>query len=284
MTPLAITLGTGAAVLVAGGIRSRSDEALSAVLPPSGRATSSGRSRGGLRALAVRVSRHRAVRSAAVSVGLGWAGWRLVGPIGFVGGAVAGVGLLRLRWRRAGRRRSEALERQLGELSETMSLALRSGLSVAQAMEFAASEARAPMSEILETFVDERRLGVPFDRALDHLAGSLGTEDARLFGLVVGLHARSGGDLAGALEDVTEAIRHRIAVRTELRALSTQGRVSGAIMGSLPIAFFVVLATTSRRQLGPVYRSAPGIAMLAAGLSMEALAYLWIRHLLRIEE
>jgi tight adherence protein B len=284
MTPLAIALATGAAVLVAGGIRSRSNEARSAVLPPSGRATPPVGPRGGVRALVIRLWRHRAVRSAAVSVGLGWAGWRLVGPIGFLGGALAGVGLVRLRWRRAGRRRAEALERQLGELSETMSLALRSGLSVAQAMEFAASETRAPMAEILETFVDERRLGVPFDYALDHLASSLGTEDARLFGLVVGLHAKSGGDLAGALEDVTEAIRHRIAVRTELRALSTQGRVSGAIMGSLPIAFFVVLATTSRRQLGPVYRSAPGIAMLAAGLSMAGLAYLWIRHLLRIEE
>jgi len=59
--------------------------------------------------------------------------------------------------------------------------------------------------------------------------------------------------------------------------------VSGAILGALPIAFFLVLAATSRRQLGPIYRSVPGIAMVTGGLVMEGLAYLWIRRLLRIE-
>jgi tight adherence protein B len=89
--------------------------------------------------------------------------------------------------------------------------------------------------------------------------------------------------VAGAVEEVAGTIRHRIAVRRELRALSAQGRISGSILGALPIAFFLVLAVTSHQELAPVYRSPAGIAMISSGLVMEALAFVWIRRLLRVE-
>lgn len=210
-------------------------------------------------------------------------GWVLSGPIGLLVGGVAGAVIPVVRARRRGKQRVETLESDLAELAATTSLALNSGLSVTQAFEFAGGELSGPTRELFERFLDERRLGVRFDAALERFGAAFGTDDAGLFVLVMSVHARSGGDLAGALDEVASTIRHRIAVRRELRAASTQGRVSGAILGALPIAFFLVLAATSHRQLGPVYRSAPGMAMISAGLGMEALAFLWIRRLLRIE-
>jgi tight adherence protein B len=121
------------------------------------------------------------------------------------------------------------------------------------------------------------------ERALETFAQALGTDDGRLFVLILTIHQRSGGNVAGALEEVASTIRHRVAVRRELRALTAQGRVSGTILGALPIGFFLVLATTSRGELVPIYRSAAGIAMVTAGLVLEALAYLWIRRLLKVQ-
>ena len=72
-------------------------------------------------------------------------------------------------------------------------------------------------------------------------------------------------------------------MRRELRALSAQGRVSGGVLGSLPLLFFLVLAATSRRELEPIYRSAPGMAMIGGGLLMQGIAYVWIRTMLRVE-
>ena len=210
-------------------------------------------------------------------------GWVLSGPTGLLVAGLTGAAVPLVRARRRGKERIEALESDLAELAATTSLALNSGLSVTQAFEFAGKELSGPTRELFERFLDERRLGVRFDAALERFGAAFGTDDAGLFVLVIGVHARSGGDLAGALDEVASTIRHRIAVRRELRAASTQGRVSGAILGALPIAFFLVLAATSHRQLGPVYRSAAGMAMISGGLGMEALAYLWIRRLLRIE-
>lgn len=210
-------------------------------------------------------------------------GWALAGPMGVVIGVGGGAAVPLLRARRRARQREETLERDLAQLAATTSLALRSGLSITQALDFAGTELAGPISEPFEEFLEERRLGIPFDAALERFGAALGTDDARLFVLVMTVHTRSGGDLAGALEEVGSTIRHRIAVRRELRAASAQGRLSGAILGALPIGFFLVMAVTSGRQLGPIYRSTPGIAMVSAGLTLEGLAYLWIRRLLRIE-
>ena len=228
-------------------------------------------------------SRNLVGGSLVTTVVAGAVGLRVAGLPGLLAGPVAGAVLARARRRRRSRQRKDALERQLAEFVESSALAVRTGYSVIQAIEFAASEAEEPMAGLALQMFEERRVGVPFDDALEHFGTALNSEDARLFTLIVRIHSKSGGNLAGALEEVGATIRHRISVRRELRAFTAQGRVSGAILGSLPIGFFIVLALTSRRELAPVYRSSAGISMIALGLVMEALAFVWIRRLLQVE-
>ena len=219
----------------------------------------------------------------AASLPAGLVASRLAGPAGAVVAVIAGA-LVPAAWsRRRSRAGSAKLETQLAEAVETCALAVRAGLSITQSAGFAAQEAEEPLRPLLARISEEQRLGTPFQEALEHFGEALDSDDARLFVLVVTTHARSGGNLSGALDEVAATIRHRIEVRRELRALSAQARVSGAILGSLPIAFFVVLAGTSQRELGPVYRSPAGIAMVIAGLVLEAIAYTWIRKLIRVE-
>jgi tight adherence protein B len=221
--------------------------------------------------------------SVALGATLGWFGFRLLGVGGLVAGA--GIGVASPSFLAAGRRRRERelLERQVAEVAESAALAVRSGLSIRQALQFTAIEVADPMKSAMTELVRDKALGTPLDQALNRWVRVIGTGEARLLALVITIHARSGGDLAGALDEVAGTIRHRVAVRRELSAMTAQGRSSGTILGALPIAFFIVLAATSRSDLVPVYRSAPGLAMLGTGLVLELLAYLWIRRLIRVE-
>ncbi len=219
----------------------------------------------------------------AVAIIASGVGMRIAGIPGLLIGPCVGAVVARGRRRRRGRQLRDALERQLADLVESAALAVRTGYSVIQAIDFAGSEAEEPMAELTRRMAEERHLGVPFERAVEQFGEALDSDDARLFTLIVRIHSRSGGNLAGALEEVGATIRHRISVRRELRTFTAQGRVSGAILGSLPIGFFLVIALTSRRELAPVYRSGAGITMIAAGLVMEVLAFAWIRRLLRVE-
>jgi tight adherence protein B len=222
-------------------------------------------------------------RSLAMGPLIGWIGLRLIGGVGLAVGVIAGSALPFLIEARRRRRSAEALERQVAEVAESVALAARAGLSIRQALEFAASEVGDPARTSVGELLRANELGAPLERAVTRWANGVGTEEARLLALVLTLHVRSGGDLGGALDEVARTIRHRVSVQRELRAMSAQGRISGAVLGSLPIAFFLVLAVTSRSEVVPVYRSVAGAAMVTTGLLLELVAYLWIRRLLRVD-
>lgn len=214
------------------------------------------------------------------SVGLGLLGLGLAGPVGAGAGALGGASLPLALARRARRREAERLERQVGEAAETVALALRSGRSVPGALEAAAHELEPPMGPLLARVLRDHRLGTPLAPALRALGERVGTPEGRILVLLLEAGARSGGNLSKALDEVARTVRHQVALRRELRALSAQGRISGAVLGALPVGFFLLVAATSRGELGPVLRSGPGAAMVASGLVLEGLGFLWIRRIL----
>jgi tight adherence protein B len=183
----------------------------------------------------------------------------------------------RLLWRaRAHARRDE----QLADAVGSMTAALRAGLSVPQSLAYAAAETPSPLGEMLRVVVDDLDLGVPLETALDDWAAQAATGDARLLAGVLRLHRRSGGDLPSVLDQVVAALRERRAAAREVRGLTAQARLSGTILGGLPIAFFGFLWLTSRRDIEGAFRSPTGIAAMAIGLTLEGIAFLWIRRLL----
>ena len=226
-------------------------------------------------------ARPRATAAGAALIGA-VLGVALGGPPVSLAAAVAAARVPKAVRRRRARRRSELLERQLADLAAATASAVRSGLSVVQALDFASSETAEPLSGLLTSAAARRAAGASFDLALEGFGQAVGSEDARLFVLVLAINRRSGGNVAPALESVAATIRDRVAARRELRALTAQGRISGVVLGALPVGFFLVLALTSRGELAPVLRSGAGAAMVATGLALEGIAYVWIRHLLRV--
>jgi Flp pilus assembly protein TadB len=77
-------------------------------------------------------------------------------------------------------------------------------------------------------------------------------------------------------------LRERRSAAREVRSLTAQARLSGAILGLLPIAFFAFLALTSRRDLDAALATSAGRTAIIAGLAMQAAAFAWIRSLLRV--
>ena len=209
----------------------------------------------------------------------GWAlGGALAAGIGAIGALVSASALRRRReTARAG-----MIDEQLADAVRSLSAGMRAGLSVSQAIGYAAREGTPPLSESLGRVADEVQLGRDLDAALVDWATEVGTEDARLVVGVLGLHRRTGGDLPRVLDQVVQTLRDRTSAAREVRALTAQARLSGAILGLLPIGFFGFLWLTSREQIAGAFRSPIGIGAIALGLLLEGLAFLWIRALLEV--
>ena len=139
-----------------------------------------------------------------------------------------------------------------------------------------------PLAPALAHVVDSVHLGGSLDAALDTWATAVGTEDARLLVGVLTLHRRSGGDLPRVLDQVAATLRERSEAAREVRSLTAQARLSGAILGLLPIGFFAFLWMTSRGDVEGAFDSPIGIAAVVTGLVLEGIAFLWIRSLLEV--
>lgn len=207
----------------------------------------------------------------------------LAGPPGGIAGAVIGASIPRGLSRRRGAAVAALVDRQVSEFADGVASAVRGGLSISQAVEFAAEEAEPPLRGAAGALLRNRRMGVPLAEALEGFAASVATDEAKLLALVLGVHHRSGGNVAAALDEIRSTIRHRLDLRRELRAITAQGRISGFILGVLPVAFLVVLSVTSRHELSPVLHSPTGAMLVGAGLVLDGLAYLWIRRMLRVD-
>ena len=209
-------------------------------------------------------------------------GWSLDGPVTAVLVAV-GVAVAAARVeRRRGARLAVAMDEQLADSVRSLAAGMRAGLSVAQAIDHASREAEPPLADSFRRVVDAIGVGGRLDEALACWASEVGSDDARLVVGVLDLHRRSGGDLPRVLDQVAATLRERSDATREVRALTAQARLSGAILGLLPLGFFAFLWTTSRGDIEGAFRTPVGIAAVTIGLVLETGAFFWIRRLLEV--
>jgi tight adherence protein B len=220
----------------------------------------------------------------ATVAGGAWLGSGLAGPVGAVAGAVGAPAAMEgLLARRVAASRAQA-EEHLREAILGLAAGVRAGLSVRRAVEEAARDAGPPLDGALRRVVERLAVGEPLEASLRELADRLDLPDIGLVVTVLSVHRRTGGDLPAMLEEVAEVVGDRVRSRREIRALTAQGRASGAVLAVLPVAFVALLSGTGGEALGAFYRSAAGAAFLVAGLLCDVLGFLWIRRIVRRAE
>jgi len=217
------------------------------------------------------------------AAGGGTVGFWLAGPVGAFAGLVVAEVVRRGPRTRSTRTLRDQLDQQLGEAIVTLSAAVRAGLSVRRALEEALRGSDPPLRDSLVSVIDGVRVGQPIDAALEVFATEIDTRDAQLVATLLTVHRRTGGDLPALLDEVAAVIGQRAETRRQVRALTAQGRASGAVLAVLPIAFVGLLSGTSGDGLGAFYRTLPGAAMLLGGLACELLGFLWISRIVRAE-
>jgi tight adherence protein B len=209
-------------------------------------------------------------------------GWVAAALPGAAVGIAAGVAGPRAWARKQAAARAALLEDQLAEAALSLAAGMRAGLSLSRSVRFASEEGEEPLASTFRSVADRTDLGVPLERSLEVWAREMGSPDARLLAGVLDLHRRTGGELPAVLDRVATTLRERRAAAREIRALTAQARLSGAILGLLPIGFFLFLSVTSRADIEAAFHTQAGIAAVALGLTMQGLAFLWIRKLLQV--
>jgi len=187
------------------------------------------------------------------------------------------------------RRRAVSLARrrrreQLPEALERMAAALRSGLSLPQALAAAGTATPDPLGGELAALAREAERGRPVTEVLDGWVARYDDRGTRLAATALALAAGVGAAPARAIDGVAATVRERQQLAAERRALATQARTSAAALAVAPLGFSLLLAATDPTAARFLLWTPGGWACLAIGLALDGGGVLWMTRLVRSED
>ena len=175
-------------------------------------------------------------------MGLFALGGALIGGIGagLLGGLV-GFFLPLIAVRAFRKRRIEKFNKQLVEVLQQLSGALKAGLTFQQAMEQVAKESPPPLGQEFSLTIRELKLGLPLEEALVNMAKRVGSEDLDLTVTSTNIAKQLGGNMAEMFETISTTIRERMRLEGKIKAVTSQGKMQGMIVSMMPLAMGVIL-------------------------------------------
>ncbi len=203
----------------------------------------------------------------------------LLAPV--VGITFTGLPIAWLSFKR--KKRLDQFGDQLPGALELLSRSLRAGHSLNAGFGLIATETEAPLAREFGRAFDEQNFGIPLDEAIENMAKRVPNMDLRFFATAVILQRQTGGDLAEILDKISHLIRERLQILGQIRALTGEGRMSGAVLLALPPVLFVVMLKLNNEYVMTLFRDPIGRYMLIGGLITQFIGALVIKKIITIK-
>ncbi|OEH86189.1 type II secretion system protein [Desulfuribacillus stibiiarsenatis] len=171
----------------------------------------------------------------------------------------------------------------LPDMITTVVGSLRAGFSFPQALKTVADETKGPMKEEIDKLLKELQFGLSVENALNNLNERMPSEDLELMIHVIIIQRQVGGNLATVLDKIVDTIRERKRIQQQIITLTAQGRLSGVVIGLLPIILGIVIYLIEPDYVGTLFSHPIGIGMLIMGVISGIIGYVLIRKMTMIE-
>jgi tight adherence protein B len=211
-------------------------------------------------------------------------------PIVLLVGALIGFMLPRFWLGRRKSSRLSAFDKQLPDTITLIANALRAGSSFLQAIELVVRESRPPISTEFGRVIREVNLGLAFDTALENMVRRVRSDDLELMATAISIQHTVGGNLAEILDSIAFTIRERVRIKGEIRTLTAQQRLSGYVVGFLPIGLAGFLFVAAPGFMQPMFDDRVSVIGLPAGVIILAvggfamfIGFMLIRRIVDIE-
>ena len=180
------------------------------------------------------------------------------------------------------RRRAEKVRSELPDALDMVSNSLSAGLTLPQALMRNLSHFPPLVSEEFARILYETRLGYSIGGAFDNFAKRLPIPDVQMVVIASKIGVAHGGNLADSYRMLSALLRDNMAFESELKAMTTEGRMQALVMSALPAVMIVLLGLVKRDLVAPLFTTGLGLGALAVLAAMQLLAYFWIRRIVDI--
>lgn len=209
-------------------------------------------------------------------------GYTVLGPLGVLAGAAAGVAVPVFKVKAKGRAHQKALNEHLPDALMLMVNALRAGNSLTQAMHVVSQQMPAPINAAFAQSLQEINFGLPVEEALHRLTARFGGIDMALATSAINIQRETGGNLAEILDNIHNTIRDRQTVQGEMRALTAQGRLSGWVLSLLPVGIGCLFFLLNRKYILTLFIDPRGHMLVGGAVVLTIIGMLAIRKIVNV--
>lgn len=181
------------------------------------------------------------------------------------------------------KRRLEKFELQLPDTMQNLSNGMKAGFTIVQAIESMVSETPPPMSQEFGLVLREYSLGVQLDDALLKLGARIKSADLNLVITAINITRQMGGNLPEMLEKIAYTIRERRRIEGKNKSLTSQGKLQGIVVGSLPIGMGFIFYALDPKMMSYMWTTGAGLLMIFIMVVMEILGFVFIRKIVNID-
>ena len=179
--------------------------------------------------------------------------------------------------------RMNSINAQLVDLLGLVANSLKSGYGLMQSFEFASRQMDGALATEIRRLLREANLGMSAEDALNALGDRIDSKDMDMVLTAINIQRAVGGNLAEVLEQVAHTMRERERIRGEIATLTSQQRMTGIVIGALPIIMFALFMVMNPAYMGLLFTELPGKIMLVTAVALEVLGYLVIKRIMAIE-
>lgn len=203
-------------------------------------------------------------------------------PLAAFFGASIGIGTPLFVVLRARRKRFNVFASQLPDALTMMKNSLQAGHTLDRAMLAVAEEMPDPIALEFRETIEELHLGVPIKRAIQNLTMRVVDDNLSIFAAALLVQREVGGNLGQLLGNLSETIRERFRINQEVRTLTAEGRMSGYVVGILPVALAMVIKMIQPDYLDPLIETEGGHTLLKIAAFLEVSGFYFIRKACKI--
>ena len=166
---------------------------------------------------------------------------------------------------------------QLLDAINLLSSSLKGGLSLLQALEVVVEEMPPPISQEFGLVVRENKMGVTFEESLERIKKRMDIEELGLIVNSILVARETGGDLTKVFGRLTVTIRDNRKLKENIKTLTLQGRMQGAIMSFLPIVFVMWVISVNKNHFDVMLQHDLGRMLLIIAVVLQLVGMFLIR-------
>lgn len=181
------------------------------------------------------------------------------------------------------RQRNQAFLNHFPEALDMIVRSVRSGYPLNSAIRMVAENTQPPLSTEFKQVADEIAYGSTLIEALQRLSYRIDEQDVRFFVVVLNVQQDVGGNLSEVLGNLSGVIRKRKYMRMKIKALSSEGKATAWVLGSMPFAEAGLILMISPDHLTPLFQTSIGHTILGITAGIVALGIFMVRQMINIK-